>query len=39
VQFFDRVKKASDAERIAVGQDHWDWLERAARRVAHLSKE
>jgi len=37
VEFFDKVKAGTQAEQIAVGQDHWDWLERAARRVAELS--
>jgi hypothetical protein len=37
VQFFDRVKEASLDEKIAVGTDHWDWLEKAARRVANIS--
>lgn len=33
LEFFDLVKAAPENERIAVGQDHWDWLESAARRV------
>jgi hypothetical protein len=31
VEFFDRVKAASEDEKIAVGHDHWDRLESAAR--------
>lgn len=34
VAFFDKVSAASDAERTAVGSDHWDWLESAAKNVA-----
>lgn len=34
VVFFDKVKVATQAEKNAVGTDHWDWLEKAARRVA-----
>lgn len=34
LDFFDRVKAASADEQIAVGTDHWDRLEAAARRVA-----
>jgi hypothetical protein len=33
VQFFDKVNAASEDERIAVGSDHHDWLERAAKKV------
>lgn len=33
ITFFDRVKVAPENERIAVGQDHWNWLEAAARKV------
>lgn len=33
VRFMDRVRAASNAERVAVGSDHWDWLETAARHV------
>lgn len=33
VLFFDRVKASSGPERTAVGSDHWDWLETAARHV------
>lgn len=38
VEFFDRVNASSAAEKNAVGRDHWDWLEKAARRAAQLSK-
>jgi hypothetical protein len=34
VAFFDKTRAASAAERIAVGTDHWEWLESAARNVA-----
>jgi hypothetical protein len=34
VEFFDRVQSSSGDEKIAVGRDHFDWLERAARRAA-----
>jgi len=34
VAFFDRVAGASDDEKIAVGHDHWDRLEAAARAMA-----
>lgn len=33
VLFFDRVKAATSDERTAVGRDHWDWLETAARLI------
>lgn len=33
IQFFDQVKNALPDERIAVGTDHRDWLESAARDV------
>jgi hypothetical protein len=36
--FFDRVRQSSDEERCAVGADHWDWLEQAARRVVEASR-
>lgn len=36
--FFDRVKQSSEEERCAVGADHWDWLEQAARRVVEASQ-
>lgn len=39
VAFFDRVKGSSQADKIAVGSDHWDRLEKAARKlVAELPK-
>lgn len=31
VAFLDKVRAASEDERIAVGQDHWERLEAAAR--------
>ena len=37
VEFMDRVRASSDAEKNAVGNDHWDWLERAARKVAEAA--
>ncbi|WP_234053641.1 MULTISPECIES: hypothetical protein [unclassified Xanthobacter] len=37
VAFVDWVKSAPEAERVAVGTDHWDRLEVAARRAVHLS--
>lgn len=39
VDFFDRVKASTAAERTAVGRDHWDWLESAARDVVKASQE
>lgn len=33
VAFFDQVKTATPDEKIAVGSDHWEWLELAARSV------
>jgi hypothetical protein len=32
--FFDKVQAGSRDEQIAAGTDHWDWLEKAARRIA-----
>lgn len=37
VEFFDKVKGATEAEKIAVGTDHWDRLEAAIRACAALS--
>lgn len=37
VAFFDQVKAASDAEQIAVGRDHWNWIEASCRRAAALA--
>lgn len=34
VEFFDKVKASTGQERAAVGRDHWDWLESAARNAA-----
>lgn len=34
VEFLDRVRDASEAEKLAVGTDHWVRLEAAARAVA-----
>jgi bacterioferritin (cytochrome b1) len=31
IHFFDKVKKSSEEERLAVGSDHWDWLESSLR--------
>lgn len=39
VDFFDRVKASTQAEQIAVGRDHWNRLEAAARAVAALKSE
>ena len=33
IDFFDKVKAASRDEQNAVGTDHWDWLEKAARKA------
>ena len=33
IDFMDRVRTASEDDRIAVGSDHWNWLESAARKV------
>ncbi len=38
VDFFDRVQASSGDERTAVGIDHYDWLIKAARAAAALSK-
>lgn len=38
IDFFDRVKTASDDEKIAVGSDHWNRLESATRGVAEAMK-
>ena len=37
VAFFEQVKRASSDEQIAVGADHWNWLEAACRRAAALA--
>ena len=34
LDFHDSVQESSEDERIAVGQDHYDWVFRAARKVA-----
>ena len=39
VDFFDSVKASSQTEQIAVGRDHWNRLEAAARAVAALRSE
>ncbi|WP_286951483.1 MULTISPECIES: hypothetical protein [Brevundimonas] len=39
VDFFDRVKAATQAEQIAVGRDHWTRMEAALRRLAALQAE
>jgi hypothetical protein len=36
IRFLDRVNNSSEDEKIAVGRDHWDWLETAARKVDEL---
>lgn len=33
LDFFDRVVASSTEERIAVGQDHWNWILSAVRKV------
>lgn len=35
VAFFDKVRAASADEQIAVGTDHWDRLEAAARNLVN----
>lgn len=39
LEFFDNVRAAPEEERIAVGTDHWDWLESAARRCVAAWEE
>lgn len=39
VDFFDRVKAATGAERTAVGSDHWNRMEAALRALAALKAE
>lgn len=39
VEFFDRVTNSSEDERIAVGNDHWEWLKKAARNAAQFATE
>lgn len=38
VEFLDKVRGATITDQIAAGTDHWDWLERAARRIAEMDK-
>lgn len=38
VAFFDKRQASSDADQIAVGSDHWDWLESAVRKCAAAHK-
>lgn len=38
IEFFDLVKTSTAAEKAAVGSDHWDWLQRAAREVVAAAK-
>ena len=33
IDFYDKVQAASQDEKVAVGQDHWNWLIEAARRA------
>lgn len=33
LDFYDRVNASSPDDKAAVGQDHWEWLERASREV------
>lgn len=37
VEFLDRVLASSPEERAAVGSDHLNWLERAARQAAEFA--
>ena len=37
VEFFDKLKVATEGEKTAVGHDHWDRLESAVRYVAALN--
>lgn len=37
IAFFDKVKGATEAEKIAVGTNHWDRLEAAARKAISTS--
>ena len=39
IAFFDRVQASSEEERQAVGRDHYDWVFRAARKVAEASND
>lgn len=39
VDFMDRVRSASEEEKIAVGSDHWNMLEQSARDVVKSYKE
>lgn len=39
IDFFDRVKAATGAERTAVGSDHWKRMEAALRALAALQQE
>lgn len=36
INFFDKVRCASAEEKIAVGTDHWDRLEKSLRQVVEL---
>jgi len=38
VDFMDRVRSSGAEERVAAGDDHWEWLESAARKVAAFRK-
>ena len=37
VEFYEKINTATEAEKIAVGQDHYDWLICSAQKVALLS--
>jgi hypothetical protein len=39
LSFMDRVKVATDDQKIAVGSDAWEWLEAAARAIVAPSSE
>lgn len=36
IDFFDRVRSSPDDERIAVGSDHWDWIESVIRKIGQF---
>ncbi|WP_338853996.1 hypothetical protein WE348_20425 (plasmid) [Alteromonas macleodii] len=35
--FFDKVQSGSADDAVAVGTDHYNWLEKAARKVVELN--
>ena len=36
MRFYDKVLNSSEAEKIAVGTDHYKWIMKAARRISQL---